>query len=443
MLYTWKCVAVCWLSLPNLLVISFNLKKRRALYGVLLFFIFSPVIWAKQILVQPGQGSLAEAIAMADEGDELLLKAGHYFGRVVIDKTLTLQGEGEAIIDGEGEGRVITVAAENSQILGLTVVNSGDRLSVEDSGIYITKAGAGALVAGNRLEKNLIGIYLKGSKNVVVRDNLIIGSDNRHVNERGNGVQIWNAPGSLIESNTIRQGRDGIFVTTSHHNIFRNNDIQGVRYAIHYMYTNSSEVAGNLSKNNKIGYALMFSDRLNVHDNRSVNDKERGLLLNFVNGSTIERNRVEQCAGKCLFFYNANRNTFMDNYFEGCSIGIHFTAGSEKNKISGNAFVNNKTQVKYVGTRHIEWSYQQRGNYWSDNMSFDLNNDGIADQPYKPNDLVDQILWAHPLAKLLLNSPALQVMRWAQSAFPGLHPGGIKDSAPLMRIPLWMEEAHG
>lgn len=436
-------MAVCWLSLLNLLVISFNANLRGVLYGALLFFILSPAVWAKQILVQPGEGSLAAAIAEAEAGDELLLKAGHYIGRVIIDKTLTLQGEGEAIIDGEGEGRVITVAAENSQILGLTVVNSGDSLSVEDSGIYITKAGAGTLVAGNRLEKNLIGIYLKGSKNVVVRDNLIIGSDNRHVNDRGNGVQIWNAPGSLIESNTIRQGRDGIFVTTSHHNIFRNNDIQGLRYAIHYMYTNNSEVVGNLSRNNKIGYALMFSDQLNVHDNRSINDKDRGLLLNFVNGSTVERNRVEQCAGKCLFFYNANRNTFTDNYFEGCSIGIHFTAGSEKNKISGNAFINNKTQVKYVGTRHIEWSYQQRGNYWSDNMSFDLNNDGIADQPYKPNDLVDQILWAHPLAKLLLNSPALQVMRWAQSAFPGLHPGGVKDSAPLMNIPLWMKKEHG
>ncbi len=433
----------CLLSLPNLFVASIKLKQRRALYGALLFFIFSPMVWAKQILVQPGQGSLAEAIAMAEAGDNLLLKAGHYFGRVVIDKTLMLQGEGKAVIDGQGEGRVITVSAENSQILGLTVTNSGDRLSVEDSGIYLTKSAKGSLVEGNRLEKNLIGIYLKGSPNVVVRGNTIIGSDNRHVNERGNGVQIWNAPGALIEGNIIRQGRDGIFVTTSRDNIFRNNDIQGLRYAIHYMYTNSSEVVGNVSKNNKIGYALMFSDRLNVHDNRSENDIERGLLLNFVNSSAVERNRVEECAGKCLFFYNANRNTFADNYFEGCSIGIHFTAGSEKNKISGNAFINNKTQVKYVGTRHIEWSYQQRGNYWSDNMSFDLNNDGIADQPYKPNDLVDQILWAHPIAKLLLNSPALQIMRWAQSAFPGLHPGGIKDSVPLMTVPLWMEKKDG
>jgi nitrous oxidase accessory protein NosD len=34
-------------------------------------------------------------------------------------------------------------------------------------------------------------------------------------------------------------------------------------------------------------------------------------------------------------------------------------------------------------------------------------------------------------------------MRWAQSAFPGLHPGGIKDSVPLMKIPLWMKKEHG
>ena len=91
--------------------------------------------------------------------------------------------------------------------------------------------------------------------------------------------------------------------------------------------------------------------------------------------------------------------------------------------------------MKYVGTRHIEWSRDGRGNYWSDNTAFDLDGDGIADQPYRPNDLVDQIVWRHPLAKLLLNAPALQVLRWSQSEFPALHPGGVTDSAPLMRAP--------
>ena len=44
----------------------------------------------------------------------------------------------------------------------------------------------------------------------------------------------------------------------------------------------------------------------------------------------------------------------------------------------------------------------------------------------------DQIVWRHPLAKLLLNSPSMQLLRWVQSEFPTLHPGGITDSKPLM-----------
>jgi nitrous oxidase accessory protein len=136
---------------------------------------------------------------------------------------------------------------------------------------------------------------------------------------------------------------------------------------------------------------------------------------------------------KCVFIYNANKNSIRENHFEGCDIGIHFTAGSERNEITGNAFVANRTQVKYVGTRQVEWSDGARGNYWSDNPAFDLDGDGIADVPYHPNDLVDQIVWRHPLAKLLLNSPATQILRWAQSAFPALRPGGVTDSHPLMR----------
>jgi nitrous oxidase accessory protein len=66
---------------------------------------------------------------------------------------------------------------------------------------------------------------------------------------------------------------------------------------------------------------------------------------------------------------------------------------------------------------------------------FDLDGDGRADQPYRPNDLVDQVVWRHPMAKLLLNSPALKVLQWAQSTFPAIYPGGVTDSAPLMNAP--------
>jgi nitrous oxidase accessory protein len=158
----------------------------------------------------------------------------------------------------------------------------------------------------------------------------------------------------------------------------------------------------------------------------------------------ISGNVVKAASEKCLFLFNANKNKFMDNWFEGCDIGIHFTAGSERNVISGNAFIGNRTQVKYVGTRYLEWSDKGRGNYWSDNPAFDLDGDGIADAAYRPNDLVDEVLWTAPSAKVLINSPAVQVIRWAQAQFPALYPGGVVDSAPLMAppaiaVPVWAE----
>ncbi|HEY5339247.1 MAG TPA: hypothetical protein VIJ85_13655, partial [Rhizomicrobium sp.] len=53
----------------------------------------------------------------------------------------------------------------------------------------------------------------------------------------------------------------------------------------------------------------------------------------------------------------------------------------------------------------------------------------------RPNDLVDDVVWRAPAAKILLNSPAVQVVRWAQAQFPAIHPGGVIDTAPLMKPP--------
>lgn len=100
-----------------------------------------------------------------------------------------------------------------------------------------------------------------------MRNNLISGLTELRVNERGNGVSLWNAPGSRIEGNVIEFGRDGIFTTTSKRNAFTGNRFSNLRFAVHYMYTNESVVSGNVSTGNNAGYVLMFSDRLRVEGN--------------------------------------------------------------------------------------------------------------------------------------------------------------------------------
>lgn len=391
---------------------------------------------AASIIVEAGGDGLKQALAAAASGDVLILRRGVHRGPAVVSVPLTIRGERGAIVDGAGRGSVITVTAAGVTIRGLIVRRSGASLQKMHAGILLTETAHGALIEYNRLRGNLFGVYLLGPRNAIVRANVIIGRRDLRVNERGNGIQLWRTPGSKIIGNDVRYGRDGIFTDTSRNNVFRGNRFRDLRFAIHYMYTNRSTIADNISIGNDIGYAIMYSRNLRITGNLSLRDREYGLFFNYANRSVVEGNVVRGGAAKCVFIYNANKNRFRANLFEGCGIGVHFTAGSERNTIAGNGFVGNRRQVKYVGTRSLDWSINGRGNFWSDNTGFDLDGDGIADTAYRPNDLIDRIVWAHPSAKVLLNSPAVKMLRWAQSRFPALYPGGVVDSAPLMRAPV-------
>jgi nitrous oxidase accessory protein len=398
---------------------------------LLMFLLLAPMAQARDIPVQAGAHSLQQAILAASAGDVLILGPGTYPGPVEIDRPLTLEGGGKAVIDGNYKGTVVTITGDDVTLKGLAVTRSGTVNQFLDSGIKVMKGADRALIENNTLTDNMHGIDIHGGIDAVARNNTIIGRQNAHMIERGNGFYVWNSPGAVIENNAVRYGRDGIFSNASKKDTYRNNLFRDLRFAVHYMYTSDSEVSGNISIGNHLGLAIMFSDRVVVKDNLSLYDRSHGLMLNFANKSDISGNLVRG-AEKCTFIYNANRNLIVGNRFEGCDIGIHFTAGSEKNALTENAFVGNREQVKYVGTRDIEWSLEGRGNYWSDHPAFDLNGDGLADSPFRPNDLMDSILWSQPSASLLLGSPAVQLIRWSQASFPATMPGGVVDSHPLM-----------
>lgn len=383
-------------------------------------------------VVAPGE-PIQPLLDALPPGATIRLTQGRHAGPLRIERPLALLGEAGAVLAGPGTGSVVVVSAPDVRIEGLEITGSGLDTPAMDSAILLTQAAVRARVRSNRLVDNLFGVYVHGAAASVIENNLISGRRDLRLPEAGNGVAIWNAPGAQVIGNAIRHGRDGIFVKTSSHNVFANNTFDELRFAIHYMYTNDSRIVGNRSRGNHVGWAIMYSDRLEIRDNVSDGDRDHGLMLNSTNRSQVVGNVVRGGREKCVFVYAANDNLLKDNWFEGCPIGIHFTAGSERNTITGNAFVGNRNQVKYVGTRYLDWVHEGRGNYWSDNPAFDLDGDGIADRPYRPNDVVDAILWTLPAAKVLVNSPAVQMVRWAQARFPALYPGGVVDSAPLMR----------
>ena len=409
-------------------------RGPRALMCLVAGFVLAAgsAVRAADILVEPGRAGLDQALAAASDGDRLLLAKGLYRGTFVIDKTLALEGAPGAVIDAGGTGSAISIHAAGVSVRGLTIRDSGTQGEHFDSGIFVRKGADDAVIEGNDLDGNLFGIVLHGVRNARVRNNRIANRDDLWLNDRGNGIHIWNNTGSLIENNRVESGRDGIYIEISHGNVIRANRFEGLRFAVHYMYANRNEVSDNVSIRNRVGFALMYSNGLKVFRNVSVSDLQHGLMLHTVHKSEAAENYIYGTGEKCLFVYTSAGNDIRGNRLEHCGIGVHFTGGSENNRLHGNTFLRNEMQVKYTGMRIYEWSKDGRGNYWSDNPAFDLDGDGIADAAYRPNTLVDWVLWKYPLSKLLVSSPALGILRFVQEQLPTLYPGGAVDSFPLM-----------
>lgn len=390
---------------------------------------------AADIDVMPEPNALAEAAARALDGDRLVLHEGVHRGPLVVDKALAIEGGPGAIVDAGGSGTVIKILAARAVVRGVTVRGSGRLGENFDSGIYVEQGADGVTIENNRLEGNLFGIVLHGSKNAIVRNNLIANRSDLWLNDRGNGIHVWNNAGSLIVGNTVVSGRDGIYIEISHGNAIKGNRFEGLRFAIHYMYANDNEVSGNISIRNRVGFALMYSKNIKVFGNVSISDLQHGLMLHTTHKSEARDNYIYGTGEKCLFIYTSANNTIHGNRFEQCGVGVHFTGGSENNKFYANAFIANEMQVKYTELKTYEWSEAGRGNFWSDNPGFDLDGDGLADSAYRPNTLIDWVLFRYPLAKLLASSPAMQTLRFVQEQLPTLYPGGAIDSYPLMTAP--------
>lgn len=410
-------------------------------------------LWAAQLLATPGE-PLQPLLDRAAAGDEIHLPAGRYLGGVVIETPLQLVGEPGAIIDAGGHGHAIRIKASDVVVQSLNIVNWGRNLTALDAGIFVERQAENVRIAANHLQGPGFGVWLDKAVGAKIVGNRIEGDATIRSQDRGNGVQLYNARQAQVVDNEIWHVRDAIYIDVSNDNLLRGNRMHDLRYGVHYMYSFDNRVEFNRTWRTRTGYALMQSKRLTVVGNSSENDENYGILMNNITHSVLRDNRItavqqgrspggggdiDGAEGKALFVYNSQFNEFSGNRFADSDIGIHLTAGSEDNAIFGNAFVGNYKQVKYVATREQDWSRHGRGNYWSDYLGWDTNGDAVGDVAYEPNDAVDQLLWRHPSAKVLMHSPAVQTLRWAQQQFPVFRPPGVKDSHPLMIEPRLQE----
>lgn len=404
--------------------------------------LFCTQLKAAELVVTSNQ-SITDAIVLAAAGDTVIVERGHYPVHLVIEKPLHLKCLNRPTLDGGNTGDVIRIKSPDVTIEGCIISNSGADLTAQNAGIYLEPGSDRAIIRNNTINYTLFGLWIEKVKDIRVKGNNITGMRDLASAQRGNGIQLYNSSGAQIIDNHISFTRDGIYVDVSNQALFRGNRLHHLRYGTHYMNSNYNIWENNVSYLNRGGLALMEVRNQTVRNNRAWGNSDHGIMLRTITDSVIENNIVAG-NGRGFFIYDAEYNTLRHNLVIGNRVGVHLWAGSIHNEVEGNDLINNRQQIKYVASKDEYWGVKT-GNYWSNYIGWDRNDDGVGDVPYEANDLVDHLTWKYPTVKLLLNSPAVQTLRLVARQFPLLRATSIIDQHPHM-LPfnknwrLWLEK---
>ncbi len=389
----------------------------------------------------PGQAfDLQQAIDAAAPGDVISVPPGVHRGMFSITKPLTLIGQDRPVLDAEGKGHVLRIAAADVTIRGFTLRGTGETLDREHAGVF--GSGERLVIQDVIFDDVLFGVLLKNAPDSVIRD-CVIGGKDIDVARRGDGIRLWQCAGTLIEGNLVTRGRD-VVVWFSSDVTLRRNTVSDCRYGMHFMYTDNNVLEENVLENNSVGAFLMYSRDLVLR--RNVFSRNRGPSGYGLGLKDMERIVAEENA------FVANRvgayldnsphaigvyDDFARNVFAYNDIGLAFLPNVKRNRFTDNAFIENLQQVAVIGTGDFggnDFTINGRGNYWSDYAGFDLNGDGLGDLPYEAASLFDNLIEREPMMRLFLHSPAQQAIDLAARAFPAVRPRPrFADAAPLMQ----------
>ncbi len=387
-------------------------------------------VWAERLVAGRDAPTVQATIERAHPGDTVLVPRGVWKERVVLDRGIVLRGEG-GVLDGGGEGTVLTVTAPHARVEGLELRGSGSDLGAPDACLFVAPSATETTVRDNRLSDCAFGMWLHRAHGSLIEGNRVEGRRDVRVADRGNGIHLFDCSYVTVRRNVVRGARDGLYVSATDDSLLEDNDLTDQRYGLHYMYSMRNTVRGNRVSRNLGGIALMESDVLHVERNVAEGNERFGILFRDVQFSYIGRNRLERNA-LGAFFYNSNDNVIRGNWIADNDVGAKVWAGSDRNVVEGNAFAGNRQTVFYVGAEDLRWGRGGRGNYWSDYVGWDQDGDGVGERPYRADAFVAHLVHRYPEASWLLRSPALELLVMLESRMPLLRVPTIVDEAPLL-----------
>lgn len=388
--------------------------------------------WSADLIVRPdGETPIHHAIQHAKPGDTLILKPGVYReSPIIVDKSLTIIGTTDAILDGEAEHEIMTVTADNVTIRNLTFQHVGVSFIDDNAGLKLDGV-SGCVIEHNRFENTFFGIYLAKAESCRIAGNTLQSDAIREVNS-GNGIHLWYCKNIDIEDNHISGHRDGIYFEFVEETTISDNASEGnLRYGLHFMFSHNCTYADNVFRDNGAGVAVMFTKEVEMSRNRFERNwgpASYGILLKEITDSRIYGNVfVENTIG--LYAEGCNRLTIDGNDFERNGWAIKMMSSSMDNAVTGNNFLANTFDVSTNSRQNFNTF---EGNYWSGYTGYDLNKDGVGDVPFRPVRLFSLVVEKQPPALILLRSVFIDLLDVAERMIPMLTPETLIDEHPRM-----------
>ena len=374
-------------------------------------------------------------VALTPPGGTLTPEPGTYAGPVVIDKPITIDGGGQVTIDAGGDGTVLTITADGVTVRGLHLTHSGTSHDGVDAGILVKADGV--TVENNLIDESLFGIHLSNANDNLIRHNRIRSLKDRDISIRGDAIRVWYSHGNRIEENEISDARDLVFSNASENHIVGNH-VHHSRISMEFVYSPENEVRGNLLEHNVTGITVIYSEFIDILGNRIAHMRKltgSGISVKESYDIHIDGNRIAHCAVGLLATSPLQPENILHiehNLFNYNDVATYFYGEKGGHLIRGNDFIDNFVDVMGSApptTRLNLW----QGNYWDRHAGFDLNQDGIGDQPYRVWLYADRIWMERSMARFFRGTPALSLVDFMERLVPSSTPDLLyEDSAPRM-----------
>ncbi len=210
------------------------------------------------IYVDAGGGAdytrIQDAIDNASDGDTVFVYRGEYYENIQINISISLAGEDkqDTIINGGGNGNVISIHADFVNISGFTVKNS----AIRNAGIYVYDSYSTCIFDCIITRNNGSGVELDLTKHALV-SSCVISLNNQF------GIVIYPSDGNshrssdnVVSDCIISDNAEGVFINAAMNSTIVGNEIFRNRvYGVHIAYgVNNVITENNFIVNRRCAY---------------------------------------------------------------------------------------------------------------------------------------------------------------------------------------------